>query len=97
MNYFVYRNFTTENLFQGFDIGFSGYNDISDTPNAKNYIWFYLPEIKIATNDIVDEIQGYKGKLELLLNQYILIHLTYYTITFLFQQKFQILKVYPLK
>jgi FkbH-like protein len=69
MNYFVYRNFTTENLFQGFDVGFSGYNDISDTPNAKSYIWFYLPEIKIATNDIVDEIQGYKGKLELLLNQ----------------------------
>lgn len=69
MDYFVYRNFTTENLFQGFDIGFSGYNDISETPIAKNYIWFYLPEIKIATNDIVDEIQGYKGKLELLLNQ----------------------------
>lgn len=69
MDYFVYRNFTTENLFQGFDIGFSGYNDISDIPTAKNYIWFYLPEIKIATNDIVEEIQGYKGKLELLLNQ----------------------------
>ena len=69
MDYFVYRNFTAENLFQGFDIGFSGYNDISDIPNAKNYIWFYLPEIKIITNDIVDEIEGYKGKLELLLKQ----------------------------
>ena len=38
MDYFVYRNFTTENLFQGFDIGFSGYNDISDIPAAKNYM-----------------------------------------------------------
>jgi len=69
MDYFVYRNFTAENLFQGFDIGFSAYNDISDIPNAKNYIWFYLPEIKIITNDIVDEIEGYKGKLQLLLKQ----------------------------
>lgn len=69
MDYFVYRNFTAENLFQGFNIGFSGYNDISETPISKNYIWFYLPELKISPNDIVDEIQGYKGKLELLLSQ----------------------------
>ena len=69
MDYFVYRNFTAENLFKGFDIAFSGYNDISETPISRNYIWFYLPEIKIKTTDIVDEIKGYKGKLELLLNQ----------------------------
>ena len=30
MEYFVYRNFTSENLFQGLDIQFSGYNDISE-------------------------------------------------------------------
>ena len=69
MDYFVYRNFTSENLFQGFEIGFSAYNDISEIPIAKNYVWFYLPEIKIQTNDLVDEIEGYKEKLELLLNQ----------------------------
>lgn len=69
MDYFLYRNFTTENLFQGLDIGFSGYNDISETPIAKNYIWFYLPELKIRTIDTIEEIQGYKGKIELLLNQ----------------------------
>jgi FkbH-like protein len=69
MDYFLYRNFTAENLFQGFDIRFSGYNDISELPTTKTYIWFYIPEIKIATSDIVDEIKGYKGKLELLLNQ----------------------------
>ena len=51
MNYFVYRNFTSENLFQGLDIQFSGYNDISETPIANKYIWFYLPEIKIKTNE----------------------------------------------
>ena len=69
MQYFVYRNFTSENLFQGLDIQFSGYNDISETPIVNKYIWFYLPEIKIKTDDIVEEINSYSGKLSLLLNQ----------------------------
>jgi hypothetical protein len=69
MNYFVYRNFTSENLFQGLDIQFSGYNDISEIPIANIYIWFYLPEIRIKTDDVVEEINGYCGKLTLLLNQ----------------------------
>ena len=51
MEYFVYRNFTSENLFQGLDIQFSGYNDISEIPIANKYIWFYLPEIKIKTDE----------------------------------------------
>ena len=42
MEYFVYRNFTSENLFQGLDIQFSGYNDISEIPIANKYIWFYF-------------------------------------------------------
>jgi FkbH-like protein len=69
MEYFVYRNFTSENLFQGLNIQFSGYNDISEIPIANKYIWFYLPEIKIKTDDIVEEINSYTGKLSLLLNQ----------------------------
>lgn len=70
MDFFVYRNFTTENLFQGFDISYSGYNDISEVPgDAKRFIWFYLPEIKLKTNEIIEEINGYRSKLELLLNQ----------------------------
>ncbi len=70
MDYFLYRNFTTENLFQGLNISHSGYNDISEVPlGAKNFIWFYLPEIKMNTNEVVQEIKGYRSKLELLLNQ----------------------------
>jgi FkbH-like protein len=70
VDFFVYRNFTTENLFQGFDISYSGYNDISEVPkDAKSFIWFYLPEIKLKTSEIIEEINGYRSKLEFLVNQ----------------------------
>jgi FkbH-like protein len=70
MNFFVYRNFTAENLFQGFDVMFSGYGDISLIPdNTDSYIWFYIPEIKVSNKDKLNEIEGFRGKLNLLLSQ----------------------------
>jgi FkbH-like protein len=70
MNFFIYRNFTAENLFQGFVAKFSGYGDISLIPdNIDRYIWFYIPEIKVSSKDTLNEIEGFRGKLELLLSQ----------------------------
>jgi FkbH-like protein len=70
MNFFVYRNFTVENLFQGFDAKFSGYGDISFVPNnIDSYLWFYIPEIKVSKRDTINEIDGFRGKIELLISQ----------------------------
>lgn len=70
MDFFIYRNFTAENLFQGYQASYSGYGDISEVPlNVSNYVWFYIPEIKISTLESLNEINGYQGKLELLLSQ----------------------------
>ena len=65
MDYYIYRNFTVENLFKKFNAQYSGYWDISEIPEAKIYIWFYLPPIKNNQQELLDEINDFQNKFQL--------------------------------
>jgi FkbH-like protein len=68
MNFYIYRNFTVENLFLGQDAVFSGYSDISQVPkDATNYIWFYLPSINLNSFELANEVFDFKSRLGYLL------------------------------
>jgi FkbH-like protein len=70
MEYYIYRNFTVENLFKGLDTAYSGYGDISQIPKeAKNYIWFYLPPVKMKQNELISELFDFQNKFQLLFAQ----------------------------
>ncbi|MCL2218654.1 MAG: HAD-IIIC family phosphatase [Chitinispirillia bacterium] len=63
MSYFVFRNYTVEPFFKGFEAVFSGYGDVSSVDAAADtYIWFYLAPYKL-NNDIAAEEIGHYGKL----------------------------------
>lgn len=69
MSSFVYRNNTVE-LFTGWDVRFSGYDDISFIDlEADNYIWFYQVPFKFERERTVEEIVTFRDKLGLLLAQ----------------------------
>jgi len=60
MKYFIFRNFTIEPFFKGFEARFSGYKDVSfidDTADA--YIWFYFMPYKLNTDIAAEEIVHY--------------------------------------
>ena len=65
MDFYIYRNFTVENLFKKFNAQYSGYSDISEKPDAKTYIWFYLPPIKNNHQDLLVEITDFQNKFKL--------------------------------
>jgi len=91
MEYYIYRNFTVENLFKGIGASYSGYGDISHIPKeAKNYIWFYLPPVKMNQNELITELFDFQNKFQLLFEQ-IPVSKTViaFTITTLFDIKFE--------
>jgi len=61
---FVFRNYTVENLFDE-SVRFSGYDDISEIPEAESYLWFYTVPIGAANDHTVAEINGIADKLRL--------------------------------
>jgi FkbH-like protein len=66
MKYFVFRNFTIEPFFKGFEVRFSGYEDVSfidDTADA--YIWFYFMPYKLNTDVAAEEITHYSDLLNM--------------------------------
>jgi FkbH-like protein len=66
MKYFVFRNYTIEPFFAGFDARFSGYGDISFVDKtADAYIWFYLAPYKADNDSIAQEIRHYCQVLDL--------------------------------
>jgi FkbH-like protein len=91
MEYYIYRNFTVENLFKSLDAEYSGYGDISIIPNeAKNYIWFFLPPVKMNQNELVAELIDFQNKFQLLLSQIpVTKTVLAFTITSLFDIKFE--------
>jgi len=63
MKYFIFRNFTIEPFFNGFEAGFSGYGDVSFIDNmADTYIWFYFAPYK-TNNDITAAEVGHYGEM----------------------------------
>jgi FkbH-like protein len=91
MEYYVYRNFTVENLFKGLDAEYSGYGDISYIPKeSKNYIWFYLPPIKMNQHELIAELIDFQNKFQLLFQQIpVTKTVISFTITSLFDVKFE--------
>ena len=65
MEYYVYRNFTVENLFKNIDAKFSGYGDFSFIPkNCNTYIWFYLPSINMNYEKLSQELSDFKTRFQ---------------------------------
>jgi len=70
MNFYIYRNFTVENLFSRYDATFSGYSDITQVPeDAINYVWFYLPSINLNSLELANEVFDFKSRLDFLLTR----------------------------
>ena len=70
MDFYIYRNFTAENLFKDFKAEYSGYGDISFVPeNCNSYIWFYLPSINMNYQELSLEVQDFQTRFELLLSK----------------------------
>jgi FkbH-like protein len=66
MRYFVFRNFTIEPFFKGFETSFSGYEDISFIDETADvYIWFYFMPYKLNNNIIAGEISHYSEMLDM--------------------------------
>ncbi|MCM1218387.1 MAG: HAD-IIIC family phosphatase [Muribaculaceae bacterium] len=61
---FVFRNYTIENLFDEGTV-FSGYDDISEIPEADCYVWFYTAPIGAVKEQTVPEINGIADKLRI--------------------------------
>ncbi len=56
-NYFIFRNYTVEPLFNGIDgCAFSGYNDINYEKGYRYYLWFYTVPLKASGDLVADEI-----------------------------------------
>lgn len=64
MQYFIFRNYTIENLFNTFDVSFSGYDDIlCIDQKADGYIWCYQIPIKYDVDALISEVEAYFDKL----------------------------------
>jgi FkbH-like protein len=70
MNFYIYRNFTVENLFSAYDASYSGYSDIALVPeDAINYVWFYLPSINLNGLELANEVIDFQARLDFLLTK----------------------------
>lgn len=65
---FVFRNNTIERFFPS-DYAFSGYADISATPEADGYVWFYQVPLHIDGAVAANEVESYLSQLQLVLTQ----------------------------
>ena len=89
MVFYICRNFTVENLFKKLNAQCSGYSDISETPDAKNYIWFYLPPIKNNQQELLNEINDFQNKFRLFFSKIINKPVIAFTAENLFPQRFE--------
>lgn len=70
MKYFIFRNNTVENLFQGFTAEFSGYDDISSwNEEADIFVWFYQAPIVFSNQDLAAAIRHIPDKIQLVANR----------------------------
>ena len=68
MSTFVFRNHTVEPFFGDVAMTYSGYDDISVVPrDVDRYIWFYQVPVNADGFQLSQEIDSYRGKLDLLL------------------------------
>jgi len=63
MNYYVFRNFTIEHIFDK-NMAFSSYNVFITVPeNIDSLMWFYFVPPKITAGGIRDQINNYLDKI----------------------------------
>jgi FkbH-like protein len=66
MKYFVFRNYTIEPFFRGFEAVFSGYEDVSYIDKTADvYIWFYFMPYKLNNDIIARKISHYSNLLNM--------------------------------
>ncbi|MCP4049315.1 MAG: HAD-IIIC family phosphatase [bacterium] len=68
MKYFIFRNYTIENLFSHIDAQYSIYDDISCDKAADIYIWFYALPVKAKINHLAQEIDSYLQRINIVLS-----------------------------
>ena len=65
---FVFRNTTVEPFLGENGLTYSGYGDISMVPQGvERYIWFYQVPININSVQLAEEVDSFRGKLDLVL------------------------------
>ena len=69
MTYFVFRNMTVERLFDSLDARYSGYQDISEVPEADRYIWCYMAPYRADIHIVAEEVDSYVGMLSMVLTR----------------------------
>lgn len=69
MKYLIFRNHTVEHLFRHLSAEYNGYGDLSiSTKDADVIMWFFLPPPNSDSGKLLQEIESYKGQLEMLIN-----------------------------
>ena len=67
--YFVFRNYTVENLFKGFNCKFGGYDNILDVDlESDSFIWFYLLPVNNDISLLIKDIGNIREKLDIVLS-----------------------------
>ena len=69
MKSFVFRNNTIERFFGADGVEYSGYDDVSQVPDADEYVWFYQVPFKYDTAALAAEVATYPEKLALVLSR----------------------------
>ncbi len=66
---YIFRNYTVEPLFKDFSgVSFSGYEDVSNVPSdVAVYVWFYSCPVNESEQEILEKINDFKQKLDLIL------------------------------
>ena len=66
--FYIYRNHTVEHLFKGFDVSYSGYDDILSSPKeADCLLWFYMPKVAASNQGLAEEVESYFKRLQLVI------------------------------
>ena len=66
--FYIYRNHTVEHLFKGFDVSYSGYDDILSSPkDADCLLWFYMPKVAASNQGLAEEVESYFKRLQLVI------------------------------
>tara|TARA_B110000027_G_scaffold31387_1_gene34585 strand:+ start:3690 stop:5273 length:1584 start_codon:yes stop_codon:yes gene_type:complete len=67
--FYIYRNHTVEHLFKGFNVSFSGYDDILSVSESADWLlWFYMPKVVASNEDLAEEVNSYYNRLQLVIH-----------------------------
>ncbi len=68
MKTFVFRNATLEPFFQGEEVEFSGYGDVSNVPkDAENFLWFYTFPPETSSEEAIPQVNDFLARLHLII------------------------------